>query len=326
MMENEGATPVETNQVETTPAPEASPESSTPLAAPAGESGVAHETSEAQPVDQTQTQPQPAQAQPGEAREQTHRPSRVDRRNAKLANENRDLRERLARLEGRFDSQQPRSEPAQAQGDSDPEPDPKNYPQGEYDPKYLRDAARWDYRQEAKIQAAARERSESESKSREEFMAKAQRFHRTIEQAEDSDFLEGGDFLKALDKAGQRDLIDDITDSDNPAALAQWLAVPKQDAKQEAYRRSVLELTGRKRVRELSRIDDYLTGYFKAQRNHTTRPAQPAAAPSSPSASTPSSAPSTPKPVPTPAPQANGRGTGGAPGAGGDGYDQLFRK
>lgn len=322
MMENEGATPVETN-VETTQTPEASPESSPPPAAPAEESGVAHETSDAQPVDQNQnqnqTQPAP-QAQPGEAREQTHRPSRVDRRNAKLSNENRELRERLARLEGRLDSQQPRSEPAQAQGD--PEPDPKNYPQGEYDPKYLRDAARWDYRQEAKSQAAERERSESESKSREEFMANAQRFHNTIQQAEDSDFIEGGDLLMALDKAGKRDLIDDITDSDNAAALAQWLAVPKSEPKQEAYRRSVLGMTGRKRVRELSRIDDYLTDYFKAQRNHTARPAQPAAAPSSPSAQ---STPSTPKPVPQPAPIANGKGSGGvAPNGSARALDGLY--
>lgn len=294
-------------------APIATPESSASPVAPAPESGAAPEAPSA-PVDQNE----PPLPSPGQGREQTHRPSRVDRRNAHLSNENRELRERLARLEGRVEaSARPQQE---APSNDDPEPDPKNYAQGEFDPKYLRDAARWDYRQERKRETVETQSKESQRKSHEQFMENAKRFHDTLTKAEDRDFLEGAVFLRDLDHSGQRDLIDDITDSDNPEALAQWLAVKKRDPNQESYRQKVLGLTGRKRVRELSRIDDFLTDHFKAQRQHTARPAAPSNAPISAPKPTP-----TPAAVPTPAPMANGKANGAVVPAG-DGYDQLFRK
>lgn len=295
-----------------TPAPtETQP---TPAAAPdAG--GVADSTSQ-QVVDTQPSAPagEPAphvpQAQPGEHR---GRDTRTDRRNRQLNDENRKLREQIARLEGRFDEFSRGAQPANA--DDDPEPDPNNFPGGELGTPYLRAIAAWDRRQERKRdEAQARER-ETRLKRESEIQENAKRYHTVRQRGAQMGLENGVDLLETLVQQGNYDFVDDITDMDYAPNVAEYLAYYPQEAER------IAALAPRKRVAALSRIDDYIHAEIQKQRR--AQSGDGAAAQPSAQAQAPSTA--TPKPKPQPTPKLP-NGNASAMTAGDGGYDQLFRK
>lgn len=296
--------------VTTSETPTQTPELSTPAAAPAENGGAPGEVT--QP---TQTAEPAPVAPPGQER-QTHRPSRVDRRNAELSRRNRELEDRILRLEGAV-SVRPQAEAA-PQGEADPEPDPAKFPGGEYGREYWQAWNRWDRRQAAKEEAEKSTQRQASEKQQQAWDEAGQRFQSIRRTAEEAGYEDGADFLDALIQREDFDVADDITDMDNAAAVAQFLGSEQRNPKMEAWRQHILKSLGgsrTKRVRELTRLDDALSEHFATKRAQAATPSNNAP---------PNSPPPNPKVVPMPTPQANGRAA--TPGDADSGYDRAFKR
>lgn len=140
------------------------------------------------------------------------------------------LRADLAAVSKAADAKPAETKPARVVDPADPEPDHTDaakYPAGEYDPKYIRDAAKWDARQEYKAQQAkaaeAAQRAQAESAWRQryqQYQARVAKFKATT-----PDF----DARLSADLRPTPPMVDVILDSEVGPALSLWLSEHPDD-------------------------------------------------------------------------------------------------
>lgn len=274
-----------------------------PQAAQAPADGDAQQAEgQAQPAEQPQEQPVESEEQKDKKRE------RFDRRFSDLSKQAREAREEAAYWRGVAEAArrggQAEPEPAQAAPAELVAPNPKDFPQGEYDPKYVAALAKHELRLEQRAEAEAAAKREAEKAAREAFQAGAQRLRQTLDKAEEAaDGAQGQYFANAplvLREAARTlppAVVDLITEAENPIHVAELIG--RGGLKDDPLDLGKLKsLSPAQAARKIAKLDAFVTLRLQAQ----AQPPKPATPPAPPPAPQPS-----PAPIPTVTP------TGAAP-------------
>ena len=210
-------------------------------AAPA-DGGVAPEQQQA--VDeQPQAPPAPPQQQ-----------SRKDVRFSDLTRERNSAREEAAYWRGIAEaraqnSPQPAAQQPEPAAEQDPRPDPAAFEGGKFSEDYLEAVAAWNGREafrQAQTKAAEAEAARAEeAKRKSEQDAGLERYNAARTEADKLGYHDGADLLDRLPIA----VVDDITDSDHPAHVAEWLARNPEHAE------ALPTLSPRKRAQFIGALD-----------------------------------------------------------------------
>lgn len=279
-LENTAAAPAAETVAPQAPASELQPQASTPVA-DGGAEGNAGEV-----------QPQETQQPEGESQEQANKKrERFDRRFSELSRAAREAEIRAARFEGELNAlrnlQRPQEPTPQAPAKPAGPPDPKSYPQGEFDPRYAADLAKHEIREEQRAEAQRIASEERQAAERAATMQGFERLESTIDRAyevaqgEQGQYFENAPRFLEYAKANlSRQTVDLITKSEYPVHVAEVLGRDAQRVHD---------------LRAMSVADQAMfIGDLNAQIRARVKPAQPAAQP----------APAAAKPAPTPQPAA----------------------
>lgn len=264
------------------------------------QSGAPAASADGAPADGERQAVDESASQPSEEEKQNKNRERFDRRFSDLTRRAREAELRAARLEGelsalrngvRPQAQEQAPAPAPRRGP----PDPKDYPAGKFDERYVEDFAAWKAEETVAKALETREeqaRREAAERAREQaFAENAKRFHATLREADELGYEGGQAYLHALDRVGLHDVIDDITEATHKAHVAEWLSRNPDTAEQ------LERASPRKRAQFIGALDADI-GRVLAERSarpKQTQQAQPSANPA-------------PKPSPAPTPQVNGSG------------------
>lgn len=290
-----GAAPAAETVATQAPASELQPQAVTPVADGGAEVNAGEQ---GQPRENQPPEGQETQEQASKKRE------RFDRRFSELSRAAREAELRAARLEGELNalrtSQRPQEQPTpQAPAKPAGPPDPKNYPQGEFDPRYAADLAKHEIREEQRVEAERAAAAERQAAERAAAMQGFERLETTIDRAyevaegEQGQYFQNAPRFLEFAKANlPRQTVDLITKSEYPVHVA------------EVFGRDV------QRVRDLmsmSPLDQAaFIGDLSAQIRANVKPTQRATpAPSAQPAPSHQSAP-TPSPAPIPTAPAGG--------------------
>lgn len=263
-----------------TPAPESASELQPGATAPAdggaGEEGAA----EAELAEQ--------QKQQDEERQKRNR-ERFDRRFSDLSRAKRDAELRAARLEGELEAlrRQPRPEPQQPQAPEERAPNPRDYPKGEFDPRYVKDLAKHELRQELRQEqeAEAQKRAEAERQASEErtIAEGRQRFEGVLSEAQamadEHDWAQRAPevlelaFVPVNQGGLPRYAVDAITSSDNPVHVAEVLG--RDPRRLDALRRADRDSA----IRMIGALDAQIALALKPAATPATKPSKPQATP-----------------------------------------------
>lgn len=170
-------------------------------------------------------------------------------------------------------------QPAQANVLPNGEPNPDNYPAGEFDREYIRALAAFEAKQ---ILASER----TQEAQRVEFETGKERYQNAISLAEADGFEDGARTLAQIARA-DRPTVDIITAADNPHWIGEHFARNPQDLQY------AMHLPPAQRAMFIGKLDARFSTYIAAT---------PAPKP------TPASQPAPANPIPVPAPQVIGRG------------------
>jgi hypothetical protein len=109
-------------------------------------------------------------------------------------------------------------------------PDPKSYPQGEYDPRYAADLAKFEIREEARVESENAARAEREAAAQAQIQQGFGRLEDTLAQADAIADGEGGEFfsnapefLRQAARALPTSVVDCITESEHRVHVAEIL-------------------------------------------------------------------------------------------------------
>jgi hypothetical protein len=204
----------------------------------------------------------------------------------KLTSQNQELKERLARLEGRIEERQTQQQPVQQeqqQTNPDPEPNHENFAGGKYDPDYILERARWEGRQERRAEREAMTRQEA---VRQEQEGRKERFLGVVDRAgknEDTPNAEAAlvDILTSQKNAGAHArgvaLVDLICESEHPELIAQHLhgnSKLRDELLGHIDAKGVVTKSGLAAIaRKLGQLDTTLPGTFQARKK--TRAGEP---------------------------------------------------
>lgn len=182
-------------------------------------------------------------------------------------------------------------------------PDPKNYPQGAYDPRYAADLAKYEIREEQRAEAAKAEERERKAAEDREFQAGLERYNATLAKARELADSASGEYFQHAERFLSMRLpnvvMDAVTTSDNAVHVAEILGRNPEDIPESlrALVKSPRELADMSPVqvqRTIARLDDRIGLIIEA---NARRAQQPAPAPKT-----------APQPSPAPIPTVQGGG------------------
>lgn len=308
-----------TTETPASAAPAAPAQAATPAPAPASElhNGAAPVVDGAPASEQPQQPSDPA-APDSEEAIRSKAKERFDKRFSDLSKARREAELKAARLEGELEAIKRGHTPAPAQPAEAPStpkpPNPADYPKGEWDPHYAKDLAKYEIREEQRIEREKAAADERRRASESEFEAGKARYEDTLskarEAADTSAYFQNAERVLELGRVPiaqgglSKSVIDAITESDNAVHVAEVLGrnpdqVPPELRGLVKSPRELAAMSPSQAQRVIARLDDRIGLILEASRQARARQTP-----------TETPAPQTPStPQPTPAPQAPNRGS-----------------